>query len=214
MDLWRCLNLSRLYHAHLLLLLNRYTIYLLSVMPPHQHRYGVLDISIFQSFPYCRCVQFIWFVRSFNGTNSSEILCDSLRYSANMLSSHIITKSNWDNGKNSISIELYCLGVRQSFKWKYLSLSRAAVIWCDSKPHTIQSKYKKNCKQWEKIGCWFFGVDRFEMEVALKLSISLFYAIHFDDVRIFDFCFPGIFSFVAVLVICSFRFRKTVVIVI
>lgn len=37
--------------------------------------------------------------------------------------SHIITKSNWDNGKNSISIELYCLGVRQSFKWKYLSLS-------------------------------------------------------------------------------------------
>lgn len=44
--------------------------------------------------------------------------------------SHIITKSNWDNGKNSISIELYCLGVRQSFKWKYLSLSipHAAVI--------------------------------------------------------------------------------------
>lgn len=160
MDLWRCLNLSRLYHAHLLLLLNRYTIYLLSVMPPHQHRYGVLDISIFQSFPYCRCVQFIWFVRSFNGTNSSEILCDSLRYSANMLSSHIITKSNWDNGKNSISIELYCLGVRQSFKWKYLSLyppCRCNLMRFKAAYNTIeiQKKLQTMRKNWLLVfWCW------------------------------------------------------------
>lgn len=76
--------------------------------------------------------------------------------------SHIITKSNWDNGKNSISIELYCLGVRQSFKWKYLSLyppCRCNLMRFKAAYNTIEIQ-KKTANNEKKLAvvCWCWSI--------------------------------------------------------
>lgn len=76
--------------------------------------------------------------------------------------SHIITESNWDNGKNSISIELYCLEVRQSFKWKYLFLyspCRCNLMWFKTAYNKteIQKKTANNEKKLTVV-CWCWSI--------------------------------------------------------
>lgn len=126
-------------------------------------------------------------------TDSGELLWFIAILYQLVLLAHYYTKSIQNNG---VTIELCARfgGVQWRFEWKY-KMSRAAVIRCDSKPCTIQPKLKwwRNVANNKIKWVGWLVVDRFEMNVAYKLSISLFRRIcfHFNDVRIlvlfFDF---------------------------